>query len=157
MNDLPDFLKRGPAMSPVVEPSIPSNGGRVRQAPVRIREIMVAVVWCALLFTLHRAIGVESLPALLIFTLGPICGAIVQRCWGGRGILGGVIGGMVSYIAFGVVMYLWAYLYPQPNTVDYVGPVLTFMILSSYGAVAGLAAGILVWGVSLTAGTSGKY
>jgi hypothetical protein len=157
MNDLPDFLKRGPAMIPVFEPSIPLNGGRVRRAPVRIREIMVGVVWCALLFTFHRSMGIEWLPALLLFTLGPLCGAIAQRCWGGRGIVGGVIGGTVSYIGFGVVMYLWAYLDPQPNTVDYLGPVVSLMILSSYGAVVGLAAGILVWGLSLIPGTSGKY
>jgi hypothetical protein len=64
-----------------------------------------------------------------------------------------MIGGTVSYIGFGVVMYLWAYLDPQPNAVDYLGPVVTLTILSLYGAVVGLAAGILVWGVSLTPGT----
>jgi hypothetical protein len=157
MNDVPDFLKRLPAMSPVVEQSNLSKRGRVPWAPARIREIMVAVVWCALFFAFYRANGVEWLPAVLILTLGPICGAIAQRCWGGRGILGGVIGGTVSFIGLGVAMYLWAYLYPQPNTVDYVGPVLTLMILSSYGAVVGLAAGILVWGVSLTPRTSDKH
>jgi hypothetical protein len=156
MSHAQDLPTRRPATSPVVEPSIPSKRGRVRRGPVRIRAIMVAVVWCALLLSLHRANGVEWLPALLVLTLGPICGAIAQRCWGGRGILGGVIGGMVSSIGLGVVGYLWAYLYPEPHMVDYVGPGLTFIILSSYGAVVGLAAGILAWGVSLVAGASDK-
>jgi hypothetical protein len=157
MNDLPGFLKRSPAMSSVVERFSPSDGGSVRRAPVRIRDIMVGVALCALLFTLHRSMGIESLPALLIFTLGPVCGAVTQRRCAGRGIVGGMIGGMVSYIGYAVVVYLWAYLYPQPNTVDYVGPVLTLMIMASLGAVVGLAAGILVWGVSLIPGSSDKY
>jgi hypothetical protein len=128
----------------------------MRRASFRIREIMVGVVWCALIFALHRMTGVEGLPALLAFAVGPIFGAIAQRCWGGSGILGGVIGGIVTYVGFGVVLYLWAYLYPEPNTVDYVGPGLTLFLLASYGAVIGLAAGLLVWAVSLIAATSDK-
>jgi hypothetical protein len=64
---------------------------------------------------------------------------------------------MGSYIGLGIVGYLSAYLYPEPNMVDYVGPGLTFMLLSLSGAVVGLATGILVWGVSLTARSSAKY
>jgi hypothetical protein len=117
---------------------------------------MIGVVWCALVFTLHRAMGSEGLAALLISTLGPICGALAQRCWGGRGILGGMIGGIVSYVCFGVGAYMWAYHYPEPNTVDYLGPLLTLMILSIYGAVVGLAGGILVWSASLIPENSDK-
>jgi hypothetical protein len=156
MSDLSEFLKRGPMMSPVAERAIPSNAGRVRRVPMRIRHIMVGVVWCALLFTLHRSMLIERLPALLIFTLGPICGAIAQRCWGGRGILGGMIGGMISYLGVGVAWYLWDSLYPQPNSVKLLGPAVIFEVLLFYGVVVGTIAGILVWGVSLIPVTSVK-
>jgi hypothetical protein len=149
MNDLPGVLERLPTEMPAVEQSIPSKRGPVPRTPVRIREIMVAVAWCAALFKLGRMAGIESVPATLILTLGPIFGAIAERYRGGPGILGGMIGGMVSFFGSGVVLYLWAYLYPDPNMVDYVGPGLTFIILTFYGAVIGLTAGILIWGVTL--------
>jgi hypothetical protein len=117
---------------------------------------MIAVVWCALLLALVRMPGMEWLAALLLAILGPIIGATAQRCWGGRGVLGGLIGGIASYVGFGVVMYLRAYFVPQPNTVDYLGPVLSFLILASSGALVGLAVGILVWGVMSIAGPWGK-
>jgi hypothetical protein len=60
-------------------------------------------------------------------------------------MLGGVVGGVVTYIGFGSVMYLRAYIDPLPNQVDYIGPELVFLILASLGALIGLLAGFLVW------------
>jgi hypothetical protein len=67
-----------------------------------------------------------------------------------------MIGGIVSSISFGAVIYMWAYLYPEPNTVDYLGPLLTLMILSFYGAMVGLAVGIIAWSASLIPDASDK-
>jgi hypothetical protein len=117
---------------------------------------MACVVWCGVLFALARSAGVESFPAMLVFTSGPISGALIHRFWGGRGILGGMIGGIASHAGFGVVMYLWAYLYPEPGVVDYLGPGFTFFILTTYGAVFGLAAGVLIWAAMLIGGPRGK-
>jgi hypothetical protein len=121
-----------------------------------IRGVLIAVACCALLLALVRMPGMESLMALLGFTVGPLIGAMAQRCWGGRGVQGGVIGGVVSYIGFGVVMYLLAYLYPKPSTGDYIGPVLGFLLLASIGAAIGLAVGMLVWGVMSIEERSGR-
>jgi hypothetical protein len=121
----------------------------MRPPQATIRGILGAVIWCALILALGRMLEGEALEGLLLLTPGPMCGAIVQRCGGGRGILGGVIGGLVWYVGYGVVMYLWAYLWPQPNTVDYLGPGLTFILLASSGTVAGFVIGFLLWGAML--------
>ncbi len=76
-----------------------------------------------------------------------MCGATVHKRRGGQGILGGVVGGVVSYVSFGIVMYMRAYLNPQPDTVDYLGPGLSFILLSCSGALIGLAVGALFWGL----------
>ena len=65
---------------------------------------------------------------------------------GGRGILGGVIGGVASYVGYGIAMYMIAYIFPQPDVVDYLGPGMTFTLLSFSGASTGLIVGVLVWG-----------
>ena len=130
----------------------------MRPRPATIRGLILGVAWCALLLALVRMPGMEWLIALFGFTLGPIVGAVAQRCWGGRGVLGGVIGGIVSYVGFGVVMHLHlrAYLYPQPETVDYLGSALTFLIAVYSGALIGLAVGVSVWGVMTIQGPWGK-
>jgi hypothetical protein len=121
-----------------------------------IRGLLVAVACCALLLALVRMPGMEWLVALLGFTGGPLIGSVAQRCWGARGVCGGIIGGVVSYTGFGVVMYLRACLHRQPGTGDYIGPVLGFPLLASLGAAVGLAVGMLVWGVMSNEGPSGR-
>ena len=136
----------------------------MRQRTVTIGGFVAGVVWCALVFAfvrmffaLVRMPGMEWLPALLLFTVGPICGANAQRFWGGRGILGGVIGGIASCVAvgLGVVMYMRGNL-PRPNAAAYVGLGLFFLVLASSGALVGLAVGILVRGVMRIYGPRGK-
>ena len=57
-------------------------------------------------------------------TIGPTIGAVIHRSLGGRGILGGAIGGLLYFCGFGVVVYALQSLHPQPNSVDYIGPVI---------------------------------
>jgi len=118
--------------------------------------LLPVIAWCALLLALVRMPGMEWLIYLLGITVGPILGAIIQRCWGGRGLKGGVIGDVASYVGFGVVMYLRAYLYPRPETVDYLGPALTLLIAAYSGSLIGLVVGLLVWGVMSMQGPWGK-
>jgi hypothetical protein len=112
-----------------------------------IRQIMLVVAACALLCAILRFDERRWLASALYLTAGPILGAVVQRRRGGRGILGGLIGGVVHYVGFGVMMYVIAYVYPDPDVVDYLGPGLSFLVLSSSGAGIGLGVGILVWGL----------
>ena len=124
----------------------------MRSRPATIGGIMIAVIGCALLFALVRMPGMESLAALVLFTVGPILGAVVQRHRSGRGVMGGVIGGIASYVGFGIVMYLRAYLSPEGITTQLMGAGLAFVLLAFWGALVGLAVGILVWGVTSIAG-----
>lgn len=99
------------------------------QARWTTRGMIAAVAWCGLLFALARLPGMDWLVAIMLLTAGPICGVIVQRCCGGKGILGGVIGGIASYCGYGVVMYLIAYRHPLPGTGDLLGPEHSFLCL----------------------------
>jgi len=67
-----------------------------------------------------------------------------------------VIGGIASYVGFGIVMYLRAHLSPEGITTRLLRPGLAFFLLASYGALVGLAVGILVWGVMLIQGPRSK-
>ena len=58
------------------------------------------------------------LAAVIGFTVGPLLGAMLQRVWGGTGIGGGVVGGLVSYIGFVVVLYLRVYIGLVPGDGD---------------------------------------
>jgi hypothetical protein len=112
-----------------------------------IRQIMLVVAACAIVCAILRLDERRWLASMLYFTAGPILGAVVQRWRGGRGILGGLIGGVVHYLGFGFTMYGMAYLFPGPDFVDYAGPGLTFLGLSFAGSLVGLVVGFLVWGL----------
>ena len=115
-----------------------------------LRWVLVAIAGCTLLVALDHKPGArvppvhEWLIGLLSCFGGPVLGAVAQRCRGGIGIKGGVIGGVVSYVGFAVVMYLRACLYPRPDAVGYIGPVLGLLVFAFFGAAIGLVVGILV-------------
>jgi hypothetical protein len=106
--------------------------------------MMLVVVGFALVAAILRIDEGRLLAGMLCITAGPIFGAVVQRWWGGRGILGSVFGGVVSYVGFGIVMYLRAYLSPAGIPTQYVGPVDSFPILTVSGTIVGAAVGILI-------------
>ena len=81
---------------------------------------------------------------------------MLQRVWGGTGIGGGVVGGLVSYIGFVVVVYSPVYMGLVPGDGDLLGPVLSFLIAVCLGGLIGLVVGVLVWGVVSLQGPGGK-
>ena len=84
--------------------------------------------------------------ALMGFTAGPIWGAVIDIRRGGRGIHGGMMGGVLSYACFWVVcLCLYFHSRPQPGTGDGIGPVLGLFFLLFMGASIGLAVGVLAW------------
>jgi hypothetical protein len=118
----------------------------MQRSQFTIRRVMLVVVGCALIFTILRIDEGGSLTAILFYTASPGVGAVVQRWRGGRGILGGVIGGVASYVGYGIAIYTTYYIFPQPDVYYDPGPVLAFTFLSFSGALVGSIVGILVWG-----------
>jgi hypothetical protein len=119
----------------------------MRRRLATIRGIMVGVIWCALLVALARLPGTQWITTVFFFTVGPICGAVVERCWGGKGLRGGMIGGITSYGGFAIVMMLIAYYSGEPQIADPLGPSLGFFMLATFGAVTGWGVGFLIWAV----------
>jgi hypothetical protein len=114
---------------------------------VSILLIIVGTACCAFLLALLRLVRMEWVVVLLLFVLGPICGAALQRSRGGRGILGGVLGGVVSYCSMGIVMYLWDYSSFEGIAPEGMEPLGVFFLLAYWGALVGWGVGIVVWGV----------
>ncbi len=117
----------------------------MRRRLATIRGIMVGVIWCALLVALARLPGTQWITTVFFFTVGPICGAVVERCWGGKGLRGGMIGGITSYCGFGFVMLLIANDSRQLEAGDLLGPGLGFFMLATFGALVGCGVGFLIW------------
>jgi hypothetical protein len=120
--------------------------GAVPSLLVTIGGMLIGVVACALLLAILRMAGMGEIIAWL--AVGPGLGAFVQKWRGGRGILGGLVGGILTYVGFGVAMYVHASLNPHPSTVDYLGPELSLLPLASLGALVGTGVGFLVRGVT---------
>ena len=131
-------------------------GHPMAPSPLSVREIMICTVWCALVFALMAATGMMLWPPLMLTcALGPISGAIAHKRWGGRGILGGIVAGAMSFAGFGVALYVWSFYFPVPVAVHYwKRPGEVFLIQALYGAITGLVAGFFVWGVNTLIGTA---
>jgi hypothetical protein len=65
-----------------------------------IGVMMIGVIGCAVFFTVLRALDRDLSILLLPCTVGPTFGAVVQRCRGGSGISGGLIGGLVYFVGY---------------------------------------------------------
>jgi len=119
----------------------------MRRGLATLPGFMVGSIWCAIVLVLLRFSGLERLGLLLfLVVLGPICGTVSQRRIAGRGILGGIAGGAISYFAFGVI-YLCAYSSAGGLTTRTVGPVGLLVSLAYWGALAGFVVGLLIWGL----------
>jgi hypothetical protein len=109
-----------------------------------IQWLMLTVATRAVFLAVLR---IEPVRGYFLIVVGPMIGVSIDRALGGRGVLGGTAGGVSAFWIFGAVMYVRAYLYPQPNTVDYLGSGLAFLILAFFGAIVGLVVGISIWGL----------
>jgi hypothetical protein len=114
----------------------------VHRVTFRVRLLMLIVAGCAESLALLQVDG--HLGPLLII-LGPVMGSCADRALGGGGLLGGILCGFTAFCGFGALMYMRAYFYPQPNTVDYLGPILSFSVLAFFGAIVGFAVGGFIW------------
>jgi hypothetical protein len=109
---------------------------------------MVGVIWCAILLTVLRFLGLQWLAGVLFLAVvGPICGTIMQRRSGGRGILGGTAGGAISYFVFGVI-YLCTHSRFEGLITQSVGPIRLLISQAYWGALAGFVIGFLTWGLT---------
>jgi hypothetical protein len=94
--------------------------------------LMIAIASIALVLALLR---VEIVRQALFFPGAPVIGAILHRRFGGRGILGGAIGGLLGYSGFVISIYVWYILFPDPNLTDYLGPGLSLLAAAVYGSI----------------------
>ena len=69
-------------------------------------------------------------------------GFLIGRAHGHAGIWGGAISAWVAFVAYGIAYYAYDYFFPEPNVVDYVGPVFTLGLLSVYGVIWGTVVGM---------------
>jgi hypothetical protein len=92
--------------------------------------------------------AIDMRGALALIVAGPLVGAVLDAARGGNGIVGGMLAGAVAFCGFAAIMYVRAYFFPEPNTVDYLGPILAFTAMAvmgaAIGAVVGLAHGLFV-------------
>lgn len=109
----------------------------------QIRQVMIGIVWCALLAAGLRA--PEEWRGLFIIVGVPATGSLIHQSIGGRGILGGAIGGGLLCSGFGI----YAYFLSGPVTGDYIGPALAIPLLSLMGAAFGLVVGAVLWGLKI--------
>jgi hypothetical protein len=112
----------------------------------RLRELMIGVIGCALVAV---ALLRNEESGWLFFLAGPVCGSLVHRAKGGRGILGGTIGGGGSYLCIGVAIHAKAYFSSKPIVGDLLGPWLGLSLFTFRGATIGLIVGVLIWGIGL--------
>ena len=109
--------------------------------------LMGIVVCVAVLLAVLRFLRLKWVAVLLVLAVvGPICGTVTQRRIGGRGILGGIAGGVISYFVFGVI-YLSGYSGVAGLTTQTLGPVMLLVFFAYWGALAGFGVGIVAWGL----------
>jgi hypothetical protein len=69
-------------------------------------------------------------------------GFLIGRARGHAGIWGGAISAWIAFAGSGIAGYAYYYFFPEPNVVDYVGPVFTLGLLSVYGVIWGTLVGM---------------
>ena len=113
-----------------------------------IEGAMIVVGCFALLFMavrLERNYDYDPL-GLAILVAGAAAGALLQRYRGGRGILGGALGGMVIPLACEFAIDIWYRLNPQLNThLQWDTSDLPFGLFLC--AIVGAAVGLVIWSV----------
>jgi hypothetical protein len=113
-----------------------------------VRWTMVLIAAISVYFALLRS----PIGPLIVLLTGPMIGTAIQRSAGGRGILGGVIGGIAEVAALIVVAIIQAMLFTVPNQLSPDLDLLMWIFaLGGIGvgveAVIGLITGLVIWGL----------
>jgi hypothetical protein len=109
----------------------------LQKARFTIRQLMALVATSGIFFALLRVFDA----GLVIATGVVVLGFLIERWRKGSGILGGTIAGGTLFLGFGIAHYVWAHIFPEPEVIDLVGPILTLPILLVYG---------LIWGAMIS-------
>ncbi len=112
-----------------------------------IEGAMIVVGCFALLFLVLRLERNHGpLTDLAIVSAGATAGALLQRYKGGRGVLGGALGGMLAPLAWHSAEVLWYRLNPQLNTSFYV-EIFDMLFWLFNCAIIGAVEGLVIWSV----------
>jgi len=116
----------------------------MRCPKLSIRGSMAGVAACALLFSVLRTFGSEMVALFLLLTVGAAAGAFFNKRTGGPSIVGGSIGGAITYVGLGVLQSLWFY----QRGAYLADPTEAFVFATISGATVGFVVGTFFWGVT---------
>jgi hypothetical protein len=112
---------------------------RASYARFSIRLLMVIIAMCAALLAL-----VVQAPFVAIL-IGPIVASAIELRKGGKGLVGGMIGGVITWVGLGLFFLTWKGLTHLAFNVTAEGAIWLMFVFAVYavlGAVIGLAEGI---------------
>lgn len=75
---------------------------------LKLWSLCLAVAASALVLKLALTVNALSMLVTPLLFFGPVCGIVVERQGGGRGIAGGVIAGILSGVAIATIMNIYA-------------------------------------------------
>jgi hypothetical protein len=109
-----------------------------RKRRVTIAWLMAAVAVCAVaLATLRDAVGI-------IIYAGPLAGFLWDVKRGGRGFMGSLVGGVMTFWSTGIVLLARTYYEGDPGSSRSVLTATNFLILTGVGATFGIVVGAIV-------------
>jgi hypothetical protein len=114
----------------------------MRHTRFTIKHLMAAVAVAAVISAIVRPLGAIAAIVLGVVTAGPLAGALLQRAFGGGGIIGGTVGGLIP--CFGLVFLVYANGVPTMLGLDSQTTLLMFLILAFLSAYLGMIVGALV-------------
>jgi hypothetical protein len=109
----------------------------------QIRHLMFGVAGCALLAAGLRAS--EEWRGMILVVGGPAFGSLIHQSMGGRGMVGGAIGGGIAGFGFGIYASFWS----GPSGGDLIGPILGIPLFSLLLAAIGFVVGAVIWGLRI--------
>jgi hypothetical protein len=111
---------------------------RVPWAPISIRRLMA----CIALWAASLAIVVQAPFIALIIV--PLIGSLWEARRGGKGLIGGMIGGTIAWVCLGLILLIWEYYnhgaFGSAANIHWL--LIVFVVYTLGGAVIGLAEGI---------------
>jgi hypothetical protein len=127
---------RGCSLNPGEVPAMQRS-----QTRITLWRIMAAIAILAMVFGLD----LRGIPVTIAIA-GPLCGAVLNRAMGGRGIVGGALGGGLAWTVHYGLIFVHAVPWIRPSSNILTGslaldPVGTITFFGTLGAVSGAALG----------------